>query len=86
MPMFCSIEMLAQGFVRAEVFHLAGKMLEANLPMPSLEVAHAITKPCTEEDLAKLGAKLGIEAIATFEENVISQRTPNPPFEVPLAK
>ena len=52
MPMFSSVEMLAPGFVQAEVFHLAGKMLEGKLPMPPLEVVEAITEPSTKEDLA----------------------------------
>ena len=30
-------------------------------------------------------AKLAAEAIATFEETVMHQMTPNPPFDVPLA-
>ena len=53
--------------------------------MPSLEVAQAITKPSTEEDLAKLRAKPAAEAIATFEKNVVHQMTPYPPFDVPLS-
>ena len=85
MPRFSYVEMPAGGFVPDEVFHLASKMLEGELPMPSLEVAQTITQPCTEEDLAKLRAKLATEAIATFEENVVHQMTPNPPFDVPLA-
>ena len=83
--MFSSVEMLAPGLVLAEVFHLVGKMLEGKLPMPSPEVAQAITEPSTEEDFAKLRAKLAAEAIATFEDNVAQQMTPNPPFDVPLA-
>ena len=53
--------------------------------MPSLEIAQAITKPSTKEDLAKLQAKLATEAIATFEENIVHQTTPNLPFDAPLA-
>ena len=39
MPMFSSVEMLAPGFVPAEVFHLAGEMLDGKWTMRSLEVA-----------------------------------------------
>ena len=80
--MFSSIEMLALGFVPAEVFHLAGKMMEEKLPMPSLEVAQTITEPSAEEDLAKLRAKLAAEDISKFEENVVHQMTLNPLFDV----
>ena len=85
MPMFSSIEIFALGFVPAEVFHLAGKMLEGKLSMPFLEVAQAITEPSIEEDFAKLRAKLTAEAIATFEENIVDEMMPNPPFDAPLA-
>ena len=72
------------GFVQAHLFHLVRKTLEGNLPMPSLEVVQAIIEPSTEEDLPKLQAKLAVEAIATFEENIAQQITPILPFDVPL--
>jgi hypothetical protein len=68
MPIFSSVELLAPDFKPAGVFHLAGKMLEGKVPMPSLEVAQAVTEPSTDEDLAKLRAKLATEAIAAFDE------------------
>ena len=67
MPIFSSVEMLAPDFAPAQVFHLAGKILEGKAPMPSLEVAQAIIEPSTEEDLSKLQAKLAAEAIRVFE-------------------
>ena len=83
--MFSSLEMLALGFVPTEVLHLVRKMLEDKLPMPSLEVAQVITDSFTKEDLAKLRAKVAAEAISIFEENVVHQMTPHPPFDVSLA-
>jgi hypothetical protein len=44
-------------------------MLEGKTPMPSLEVAQAVTAPPTEEDLVALRAKLAVEAIAAFDAN-----------------
>ena len=70
-PMFFFVDMLVPGFVLVDVFHLVSEMLKGKLPVSSLEVAHAITEPFIEEDLAKLRVKLGAEAIATFEENVV---------------
>jgi len=36
------------------MFHLAGKMLEEKILMPSLEVAQVIIEPSTKDDLVKL--------------------------------
>ncbi len=84
MPIFSSVELLAPDFKPAGVFHLAGKMLEGKVPMPSLEMAQAVTEPSTDEDLAKLRAKLAAEAIAAFDEGASQQTEPNPSFDAPL--
>lgn len=84
MPIFSSVELLAPDFKPAGVFHLAGKMLEGKVPMPSLEVAQAVTEPSTDEDLAKLRAKLAAEAIAAFDEGASQQTEPSPSFDAPL--
>jgi len=85
MPIFSSVDLLAPDFKPAGVFHLAGEMLEGKVPMPSLEVAQAVTKPSTDEDLAKLQAKLAAEAIAAFDEGASQLTEPSPSFDVPLA-
>ena len=85
MPMFSSIDVLASDFKPARVFHLAGQMLEGKVAMPSLEVAQAVTEPSTDEDLAKLRAKLAAEAIATFDEGVSQPMMPHPSSTMPSA-
>jgi len=48
-PLFSSMEILALDFAPIQVPHLASKMLEGKLPMPSLEVVQAINKPSTKD-------------------------------------
>ncbi len=54
MLLFSSIEMMAPNFKPTQLFHLTSKMFKSKIPMPSLEVAQAITESSTEEDLIKL--------------------------------
>jgi len=84
MLVFSSIEMLVLDYAPTQVFHLVGKILESKLHMPCLEVAQAITKPFTKEDLAKLQAKLATEAIVVIEEGVLQHTKPSLLFDAPL--
>jgi len=70
---FSSMEILVPDFALAQVFHLASKMLEGKIPMPSLEVAQAMIELCKEKNLVNLQAKLAYEIIVVFEEGVLQQ-------------
>jgi len=51
-PDFFNVEMSTPNFAPTQVFYLVDNMLEGKAPMPSLEVAQAITKPSMEEELS----------------------------------
>ena len=85
LPIFSSVDLLASDLKPAGVFYLAGRMLEGKVPMPSLEVVQAVTKPSTDEDLARLRAQLAAKAIAAFDDGASERIEPCPPFDAPLA-
>ena len=53
--------------------------------MPSLNVAQAVTQPPSDEELAKLRAKLAAEAIAAFHACPLQKIDSSLAFDVPLA-
>lgn len=53
--------------------------------MQSLNVAQSATKPSTDEELAKLRAKLAVEAIAAFDARPLQKAESSLAFDVALA-
>lgn len=60
-------------------------MLEGKVPMSSLQIVQAVTKPSTKVDLAKLQAKLVVETIAMFDEGHLNETNINTSNDRPLA-
>lgn len=74
---FSNVDLLSSNSKLIVVFHLVDKMLEGEVSMPLLEAAQVITTHSTNQDLAKLQAKLVAESIATFNEGVSQQTVLN---------
>lgn len=54
MSIYSNIDLLVLKFWPIRIFQLVDKILEGKVPILSLQVTQAITKPLTEKDLVKL--------------------------------
>lgn len=70
LPNLTSVNFLAPHFKLAKISHMVGKILEGQVPMPSLDVAQTIMASSMVENVTKLQIKLAAKAIVPFDKGV----------------